>query len=269
MAYITRLEEELKLEILQLKRELDRVRGFGKNKVIQGDCLEVMKDIPTQSIDLILCDLPYGTTACKWDVITPFDLLWEQYKRIIKPNSAIVLTASQPFTSKLVMSNLEWFKYEWVWVKTKITGVLNAKKMPVRQHEQILVFGSGKLNYFPQGLTPKGTITTQGGCSDNYGYRQTSAYVQEFSGYPRDVLNFASMGKTDHPTQKPVPLFEYLIKTYTNEGALVLDNCAGSGTTAIAALNTNRNYILIEKEEKYIEVINKRIGGWHLNTSRA
>ena len=121
MAYITRLEEELKLEILQLKRELDRVRGFGKNKVIQGDCLEVMKDIPTQSIDLILCDLPYGTTACKWDVITPFDLLWEQYKRIIKPNSAIVLTASQPFTSKLVMSNLEWFKYEWVWVKTKIT----------------------------------------------------------------------------------------------------------------------------------------------------
>ena len=268
MAYITRLEEELELEILQLKQKLEQVRGFGKNKVIQGDCLEAMKGIPNQSIDLILCDLPYGTTACKWDTIIPFDLLWEQYKRIIKPNSAIVLTSSQPFTSQLVMSNLEWFKYEWTWIKNKSSNFLNTKKQPLRQIENILVFYKNNTTYNPQktqGHKPVNSFTKR---SDG---ETTGKTQMGFRGggqtdrYPTNVLNFPvvnndnSNGDKFHPTQKPVPLFEYLIKTYTNEGDLVLDNCAGSGTTAIAALNTNRNYILIEKEEKYIEVINKRI----------
>lgn len=230
------------------------------NSVLHGDCLELMKDIPDSSIDMILCDLPYGTTACKWDTVIPFDPLWAQYKRIVKPNAAIVLTASQPFTSQLVMSNPEWFRYEWIWVKSKITGVLNAKKMPVRKHEQILVFAEKMPNYNPQGLTRKPAITRQGGCSNNYGKRSTVAYLQEFTGYPSDVVHFSSPGNTTHPTQKPVALFEYLIKTYTNEGDVVLDNCAGSGTTAVAAINTNRNYILMEKEPKYIDIINQRLG---------
>ena len=278
MAYITKLEEELELEILQLKQKLEQVRGFGKNKVIQGDCLEVMRDIPNQSIDLILCDLPYGTTACKWDVIIPFDLLWGQYKRIIKPNSAIVLTASQPFTSQLVMSNLEWFKYEWTWIKNKSSNFLNAKKQPLRQTENILVFYENNEVYNPQktqGHKPVNSFTKRSSDGETTGKTQMG-----FSGggqtdrHPTNVLNFPvvnndnSNGDKFHPTQKPVPLFEYLIKTYTNEGALVLDNCAGSGTTGIAALNTNRNYILIEKEEKYIDVINKRISDWHLNMNR-
>lgn len=231
-----------------------------KNKVIHGDCLDVMKQIPDKSIDMILCDLPYGTTACKWDTIIPFEPLWEQYKRIIKDNGAIVLTASQPFTSALVMSNVKMFKYEWVWVKSKITGVLNAKRMPVRKHEHILVFSTNGLpNYFPQGMKEVNEIIKQGGNSDNYGQRNKKEYVKQFSGCPRDVLEIPSEGKTIHPTQKPVALFEYLIKTYTNEGDLVLDNCAGSGTTGVACKNTGRNYILIEKEQEYIDIINKRL----------
>ena len=262
MAYITKLEEELELEILQLKQKLEQVRGFGKNKVIQGDCLEVMKGIPNQSIDLILCDLPYGTTPCKWDVIIPFDLLWEQYKRIIKPNSAIVLTASQPFSSQLVTSNLEWFKYEWIWDKKIPSGMAYARYQPMRQHESVLVFGNGSVGYNPQ-MTKRDIPIKSGGISkadttndhDWIPLKKTYEYKNPTTVIVEDKIRRGSV----HPTQKPVPLFEYLIKTYTNEGDLVLDNCAGSGTTAIAALNTNRNYILIEKEEKYIEVINKRI----------
>ena len=231
-----------------------------KNQVIQGDCLEVMKDIPDKSVDMILCDLPYGTTACKWDTIIPFEPLWEQYKRIIKDNGAIVLTASQPFTSALVMSNIKMFKYEWVWIKSKITGVLNAKRMPVRKHEQVLVFSTNGLpSYYPQGMVKSGEVVKQGGNSQNYGERNKKEYVKEFSGCPRDVLEIPSEGKTIHPTQKPVALFEYLIKTYTNEGDLVLDNCAGSGTTGVACKNLNRNYILIEKEPEYIDIIKKRL----------
>lgn len=274
IAYITKLEVELELEISRLKKKLESVRNFGKNKVIQGDCLEAMKDIPSQSIDLILCDLPYGTTACKWDVTIPFDLLWEQYKRIIKTNSAIVLTASQPFSSQLVMSNLEWFKYEWIWIKNKSSNFLNAKKQPLRQYENVLVFYKNNATYNPQktqGHKPVNSFTKRSSDGETVGKTQIG-----FSGggqtdrYPTNILNFPVVNNDNsnsdkfHPTQKPVSLFEYLIKTYTNENALVLDNCAGSGTTAIAALNTNRNYILIEKEEKYIEVINKRISDWHL-----
>lgn len=229
------------------------------NKVIHGDCLEVMPSIPDKSIDMILCDLPYGTTQCKWDTVIPFKPLWEQYVRLIRDGGVIVLTAQPPFDKILTCSNLEWFKYEWVWVKSKITGVLNAKKMPVRKHELILVFYSGRCTYNPQGLRLKGTKTKQGSSSKNYGKRKTEPYLQQFEGWPRDVLEFPSVGKTIHPTQKPVDMFEYLIKTYTNEGETVLDNCAGSGTTAIACIDTNRNYILIEKEKEYIDIINKRI----------
>ena len=229
------------------------------NQVLQGDCLELMKDIPDGSVDIILADLPYGTTQNKWDSIIPLSELWEQYRRIIKPNGAIVLTAAQPFASALVMSNLAMFKYEWVWVKSKITGVLNAKKMPVRRHELVLVFASSPTVYNAQGLVAKGTVTKQGGNSDNYGDRSSAAYVQEWTNWPRDVLEIPSEGKTVHPTQKPVALFEYLIKTYTNEGDLVLDNVAGSGTTGVAAMNLNRSFILMEQEPEYVEIIKKRL----------
>jgi len=233
------------------------------SKIIQGDCLEVMKDIEDKSIDMILCDLPYGTTACKWDTIIPFEPLWEQYKRIIKDNGAIVLTASQPFTSALVMSNIKMFKYEWVWEKSKATGYLNSKIMPMIAHENILVFGEGKLIYNPQKIS--GTPYNKGKAhrpTDVYG-SQTKTLVKNDDGtrYPRTVQYFITAEREGrfHPTQKPVALFEYLIKTYTNEGDLVLDNAAGSGTTGVACKNLNRNYILIEKEPEYVEIINKRL----------
>ena len=191
-----------------------------------------MKLIPDGSVDMILCDLPYGTTACKWDTIIPFEPLWEQYKRIIKDNGAIVLTASQPFTSALVMSNVKMFKYEWIWEKSKATGYLNSKIMPMVAHENVLVFGKGKIKYNPQKIS--GKPYNKGKAhrpTDVYG-SQISVLVKNEDGtrYPRTVQYFItaeSQGRL-HPTQKPVALFEYLIKTYTNEGDLVLDNCAGS-----------------------------------------
>ena len=226
-------------------------------KLLQGDCLNLMKNIPDNSVDMILCDLPYGTTQNKWDTIIPLDPLWEEYKRVSK--GAIVLTATQPFSSILVSSNLDMFKYQWVWVKSKITGVLNAKKMPVRKHEQVLIFAKKSIVYNAQGLVAKNTITKQGGCSDNYGNRATTDYVQEFTNWPRDVLEISSEGKTQHPTQKPVALMEYLIRTYTNEGETVLDNCMGSGTTGVACVNTNRNFIGIEMDANYFNIAKNRI----------
>ena len=239
------------------------------NSVLHGDCLELMKDIPNKSIDMILCDLPYGTTACKWDVIIPFDLLWLQYERIIKDNGAIVLTASQPFTTLLISSNLKLFRYEWIWEKTLSNDRFNAKLKPMKFHENILVFSKGvcanggiiNMNYNPQGLKevnkihkrPKLYKTEHNMVRKNHKLE----FVIKYENYPRTILKFNNgNNKNLHPTQKPV---EYLIKTYTNENDLVLDNCAGSGTTAIAALNTNRNYILMEKEEKYFNIINERI----------
>ena len=226
-----------------------------------GDCLERMKEIPDGSVDLILTDPPYGTTACKWDSVIPLEPMWEQLKRIIKPNGAIVMTASQPFTSVLVCSNLSMFAYEWVWVKSKITGVLNAKKMPVRKHESVLVFCDRKCTgtYNAQGLVRKGTVTKQGGNSDNYGNRSSDDYVQEFTNWPRDVLEIKSEGNTVHPTQKPVALMEYLIKTYTNEGETVLDFTMGSGSTGVACKNLNRKFIGIEKDETYFKIAQDRI----------
>jgi site-specific DNA-methyltransferase (adenine-specific) len=221
--------------------------------------------------------LPYGTTACKWDVIIPFDKLWEQYKRIVKPNAAIVLTASQPFTSQLVMSNLEWFKYEWIWDKKISANYLAAKKMPLLIHENIIVFSNGGANngaknpmtYNPVMVDREkvrvGILNSKPESQQNPKYhhlkgREKLEVVWDKK-YPVSIVektNAIRIGKT-HPTQKPVALFEYLIKTYTNEGDLVLDNCAGSGTTAVAAINTNRNYICIEKEKEYFDIACDRI----------
>ena len=232
------------------------------NKVIQGDCLEVMKDIPDKSIDMILADLPYGTTACKWDTIIPFEPLWEQYKRIIKDNGAIVLTASQPFTSALVMSNVKMFKYEWIWDKVKGTGFQIAKFRPMIRTESVLVFGKGKVKYNPQKIKldkPKkeSLASTKSGSSPiAYLNKGTKLVIDR---HPTNIIQIKRDTDRVHPNQKPVALFEYLIKTYTNEGDLVLDNVAGSGTTGVACKNLNRNYILIEKEPEYIDIINKRL----------
>jgi site-specific DNA-methyltransferase (adenine-specific) len=237
------------------------------NKIYNEDCLEGMKRIPDGSVDMILCDLPYGTTRNKWDSIIPLDALWENYKRIIKNNGAIVLTAQTPFDKMLGCSNLEWLKYEWIWEKNKATGHLNAKKMPMKAHENVLVFYKDLPTYNPQGLVEKEMPTInkgnrgkklEGAGGTNYGKSDKDA-IQTHTGYPRSVLRFSVDMKPIHPTQKPVGLFEYLVKTYTNEGETVLDNCIGSGTTAVACVNTNRNYIGFELDEKYFNIANKRI----------
>jgi site-specific DNA-methyltransferase (adenine-specific) len=230
------------------------------NKICQGDCLEVMKLIDDKSIDMVLCDLPYGTTVCKWDTIILFEPLWEQYKRIIKNNGAIVLTASQPFTSALVMSNIKWFKYEWIWIKSRPNGFLDANKKLMKKHENVLVFYNKLPTYNPQGIILKNKPNKNTGRENVYGkVKQGYQAKITYTNYPNTTLEFASNTNKYHPTQKPVALFEYLIKTYTNEGDLVLDNCIGSGTTAIAAINTKRNFIGIEKESKYVEIANNRI----------
>ena len=231
------------------------------NTITCGDCLEVMQGIPDKSIDMILCDLPYGTTACTWDTIIPFVPLWKQYRRIIKDNGAIVLTASQPFTSALIMSNIKMFKYEWIWIKTRACNFNLVKYRPLKMHENILIFG-GK-NYYPI-KEPKIGSSLQ---RTKYAYR-TEKISEHFKcnergfrtedKYPSSYLKInSSVGY--HPTQKPVALFEYLIRTYTKEGETVLDNCIGSGTTAVACVNTGRNYIGIEKEEKYCRIAEERI----------
>lgn len=241
------------------------------NRVIQGDCLEVMRDIPDGSVDMILCDLPYGTTACKWDAIIPFEPLWEQYERIIKDNGAIVLTASQPFTSALVMSNIKLFKYEWIWEKSRTVGFLNAKNAPLKKHESVLVFSKGatangskrNMKYFPQGLREinevRKSVRQEGDAVVGTRPSRKGEYVAKYTGYPASVLKINNEKTQVHPTQKPVALFEYLIKTYTNEDEVVLDNCIGSGTTAVAAINTDRQFIGIEREPEYVEIANKRI----------
>jgi site-specific DNA-methyltransferase (adenine-specific) len=236
-----------------------------------------MKLIPDGSVDMVMCDLPYGTTACKWDSVIPFEPLWKAYRRICKKNAAIVLTASQPFTSALVMSNLKMFKYEWVWEKSKAGGIFNAKNMPLKKHENVLVFSSGtcancseeKMPYFPQGLVRvnKTAKNTERSGADTIGNRpsRNGQYTQEFSGYPDTLLKIHSEGATSHPTQKPVALMEYLIKTYTSEGEVVLDNTMGSGTTGVACMNINRRFIGIERDDKYFEIAQGRIEEAHKN----
>ena len=234
------------------------------NKIYNEDCLEGMKRIADGSVDMILCDLPYGTTRCKWDTIIPFEPLWEQYRRVIKPNGAIVLTASQPFTSALVMSNPRMFRYDWCWKKSKVTGVLNAKRQPLRTKEDVLVFSINSPVYNPQGVEPfkkkrVNYVKTTNAYSG--GHEVGTEYEQDGVGYPTNLIQFKNESpKTQvHPTQKPVALCEYLIKTYTNEGEWVLDNCMGSGTTGVACVNTNRNFIGIEQDEKYFTIAKHRI----------
>lgn len=230
--------------------------------IICGDCLEEMKKIPDGSVDLILCDLPYGTTRNKWDSVIPLEPLWEEYKRIVKTNGAILLFGQTPFDKVLGASNLDMLKYEWIWQKGQATGHLNAKKAPMKGHENILVFYSKLPTYNPQWTIGKPYTTTRSTQSGNYGaQRDNITTVSDGRRYPVDVVKF-SRGGADrhlHPTQKPVALLEYLIRTYTNEGEVVLDNCMGSGSTCIAAINTGRKYIGIEKDKRYFDIANKRI----------
>ena len=222
--------------------------------LIHGDCLEEMKNIPSGSVDMVLTDPPYGTTACKWDSIIPFEPMWEQLKRIIKLNGAIVLFGSEPFSSFLRCSNIKHYKYDWVWHKRPV-NFLNAKKQPLRKTERISVFGGSTYN--PQGLIAKTKINKRSNSTETNGAHGLSN-VSNFTNYPTDVLEF--IGERGlHPTQKPVALMEYLIKTYTNEGETVLDFTMGSGTTGVACKNLSRSFIGIEKDDKYFEIARGRI----------
>ena len=232
----------------------------------KGNCLELMKDIPTGSIDAIITDPPYGTTACKWDSVIDFELMWEQLNRIIKPNGAIVLFGSEPFSSALRMSNIKNFKYDWYWNKTKPVGFLNAKKMPLKDVEILSVFYNSLPTYNPQGTTKIDRVVINSNktkkhnniSNQNGGALKTYSYSQKTSNYPRQVLRYSTENGL-HPTQKPIALMEYLIKTYTNENETVLDFTMGSGTTGLACKNTTRDFIGIEQDEKYFEIAKERI----------
>lgn len=246
------------------------------NTLIQGDCLEKMKDIADGSVDMILCDLPYGTTACKWDKVIPFEPLWAHYKRVIKPNGAIVLFGSQPFTSALVMSNVKMFKYCWYWIKTRPTGFANSKRQPMRNVEDIAVFYN-KGNYKPQGLVRVDKVIRNGKSIGGDSLRGNTIesigkgslrtpgkeFIMEFANYPRQTLRYSADKHKVHPTQKPVALLEYLIRTYTNEGETVLDNTMGSGTTGVACKNLNRSFIGIEMDADYFKIAESRINDTH------
>lgn len=237
-------------------------------QLMQGDCLELMKSIPSGSVDMILCDLPYGTTACKWDTIIPFEPLWEQYRRVIKPNGVIALNGSQPFSSALVMSNPSMYRHEWIWIKNRGSNFANTVREPFKEHEQVLIFSRGKWTYNRQMQERTGS----GGDRVKYGvaFQSKSDNYRDFEGRPHANLPElrvpSSWQKYNtevglHPTQKPVALCEYLIKTYTNDGETVLDNCMGSGTTGVAAKKLGRKFIGIEKDERYFRIASDRING--------
>ncbi len=232
-------------------------------ELIHGDCLDLMPDIPDKSIDMILCDLPYGTTACKWDTVIPLEPLWGQYNRITKDNGAIVLTASQPFTSALVMSNPKMFRYEMIWRKSKSSNFLLSKKQILKTHENVLIFYKKQPTFYPPTLKRSAKdmrpATSNNGIVEVTGQKRIVVAADTERKLEGSVFEIHDREYGLHPTQKPVALFEYLIKTYTNEGDLVLDNCAGSGTTAIAAINTNRRFIVIEKDKGYFDIMRERI----------
>ncbi len=250
------------------------IGAVSRSTLLLGDCLLEMDKIEDESIDMILCDLPYGTTACKWDNIIPFAELWKQYERIIKPNGAIVLTASQPFTSALVMSKPNLFKHQWQWIKNKPTGAFGAKYMPMKANEDVLVFCKNKANYYP--IMVKRTEKEFKECyrkndSKSWGSNITNTRNniitrkpkdEQWFKYPTNILSIKKNDKrngTQHPTQKPIELMEYLIKTYTKEGETVLDNCMGSGTTGVACKKTGRHFIGIEKDENYYNIAVRRV----------
>lgn len=234
--------------------------------LMHGDCLELMKSIPDGSVDMVLTDPPYGTTACKWDSVIPFEPMWAQVRRVLKSNGAAVFTASQPFTSALVMSNVKMFKYDWTWRKPKGTGHLNAKKMPMKDKEDVVVFYASTCTYNPQFTsgTPyknkAGDPSKSTSMTDSYGVYTNFRNDNEGKRYPKQVLDFPVVERgTVHPTQKPVALMEYLIRTYTNERETVLDFTMGSGTTGVAAKNLGRSFIGIELDETYFNIAKERI----------
>lgn len=241
----------------------------GVSNLILGDCLEKMKEIPHGSVDAIITDLPYGTTACSWDTVIPFEHLWEQYKRVIKKNGAVVLFGSQPFTTDLIMSNRKWFRYEIIWDKSKGGNIFLAESQPMKVHENILIFSNNGEHYYPQMIKRDrmkrsknyGTGETMGG--DGTMEQKIYEYTHKF---PESILSFSNAEQKGkhHPTQKPVPLLEYLIRTYTNEGETVLDSCMGSGTTGVACVHTKRNFIGIEKDETYFKIAQERINNAQL-----
>ena len=225
-----------------------------------GDCLERMKEIPDGSVDMVLTDPPYGTTACKWDTVIDLPAMWEQLKRVIKPNGAIVIFGSEPFSSTLRVSNSKWYSYDWKWEKTKPVGHLKANRKPMNKYEDIIVFSKKQPTYNPQGLKaiePRNITRTNKGSI--YGKQAGVGSVQKFTGYPSNIIKFKSQNGKLHPTQKPVALMEYLIKTYTNEGETVLDFTMGSGSTGVACVNTNRRFIGIELDRGYFNIAKKRI----------
>lgn len=242
-------------------------------ELINGDCLEKMKDIPTDSVDMVLVDPPYGTTSCRWDSIIDLEAMWEQLKRIVKPTGAIVMTASQPFTTTLISSNMDMFKYCWVWDKQSATGFVHSKNKPMKQHEDIVVFSSGttvhkgqskiRMTYNPQGLIEinkkrKRTVTSDVSMSARPSHKDE--FISTHTNYPQTILQY-KRDKGLHPTQKPVALMEYLIVTYTEEGETVMDFTMGSGSTGVAALNTNRSFIGIEMDDYYFQIAKARIDG--------
>ena len=227
-------------------------------ELMHGDCLELMKDVPDQSVDMILCDLPYGTTACKWDTVIPFEPLWAQYRRVAKRNAAIVLTASQPFTTALIASNMREFRYTWVWEKEQGVNFMLSKKQPLKVHEDVCVFYRDLPAYFPQMTAGKPYVSGKGNSGEVTGCREKVQTINDGTRYPRSIQQFGRQTGI-HPTQKPVALMEYLIRTYTNEGETVLDNCMGSGTTGVACVNTGRKFIGMEQDAKYFEIAQKRI----------
>lgn len=243
-------------------------------QLLNGDCLELMQNIPDKSIDMILCDLPYGTTACKWDTVIPFEPLWNQYKRIIKDNGAIVLFGSEPFSTLLRYSNLKMFKYDWIWNKKSAGNVLCAKYQPLKTHEIVSVFSKGTNNYYPifsRGHADRTDEKPKTKRSDMFNGIKSGVFIPSKTNkpkdarYPKSIIEVSKQAtecansKSVHPTQKPVALLEYLVKTYTNEGETILDNCMGSGSTGVACVNTNRNFIGMELDENYFKIAEQRI----------
>ncbi len=233
-------------------------------KLMCGDCLDLLQQVPDGSVDMVLCDLPYGTTQCTWDAVIPFDALWNQWYRVAKTTAAIVLFGAEPFSSKMRLSNLSDFKYDWIWDKVKGTGFLNAKKQPMRNHEIISVFYRKQCKYYPQmthGHERKISFRAAELQTDVYGSMRNDNYYDSCDRYPRSIQVFSTdtQNSSEHPTQKPVALLEYLIRTYTDKGDTVLDNCMGSGSTGVAAVNTGRNFIGIEINEEYYSVAIRRI----------